>query len=194
MFYGAEVWDPVQITSQIISLQACFYLVVGFWAWFLSMIFGSVVSLDYIFSADALSVHYVLGWAPVMAHAMTIPVMCAIFVHIVERARKCLDFATTVYGNHLVLCWITYGFPTTWEWWALNVTGMIVTILLSEYLCYQKEMQTIPVSSHMRVGGRRAGSPGSPGSPGSSGSPRAPLPVDTTSQYSAVSSTQSDQR
>ncbi len=35
----------------------------------------------------------------------------------VERAKKCLDFASTCYIFHFCFSWRYDGFPTRFEWW-----------------------------------------------------------------------------
>lgn len=65
---------------------------------------------------------------------------------VVERARKCLDFASTIYILHFLITWLFFGFPSNWEWWVVNVVSMIAMVVLSEYLCLRKEMMDIPRS------------------------------------------------
>lgn len=103
-----------------------------------------------------------------------------------ERAKKCLDFSTTLYFIHLLVVAAYSGFPTHVAWCALArwakrgqsagccagrlrrlrrprpprccrwiVTGVntAATALLGEWLCMQKEMQDIPLSSLRRPAG-----------------------------------------
>lgn len=39
----------------------------------------------------------------------------------VERAKKCLDFAATLYILHLVVCVLYGGFSHTFAWYALSL-------------------------------------------------------------------------
>jgi len=66
---------------------------------------------------------------------------------VVERAKKCLDFAATMHIIHLVVCMCYSGFPTNWLWWLLMLTTMVITAVLGEYLCWRREMREIPLSS-----------------------------------------------
>jgi len=68
-------------------------------------------------------------------------------VVVVQRAQKCLDFSATVYILHLLACSIVGGFPRSWEWWVINIFGMIVMSIFGEYLCMRQEMRDIPMSS-----------------------------------------------
>lgn len=69
---------------------------------------------------------------------------------IVERAKKCLDFAATFHLMHLLLCWQHGGFPSSWEWWALNGGSLVGMALLGEYLCMKRELQDIPLFGSQR--------------------------------------------
>jgi hypothetical protein len=64
---------------------------------------------------------------------------------IVEKSKKCLDFGVTLFLIHLGACWVYGGFPTVLDWWIVHVLGMILTVLLGEYLCSRKEMEDIPL-------------------------------------------------
>lgn len=60
---------------------------------------------------------------------------------IVERAKKCLDFAATVHVLHLLACTAYDGWPSSWEWWGVNLASLVVMALSGEYLCMRREMQ-----------------------------------------------------
>ena len=95
---------------------------------------------------------------------------------LVERAKKCLDFASTVYIVHIVACCAYGGFPRHLSWcashrklisarahvcmrsnanpmfpprcrWAVNLLALGITAVLGEWLCLQREMQDIPVTT-----------------------------------------------
>lgn len=64
---------------------------------------------------------------------------------IVEKSKKCLDFGVTLFLIHWVMCWMYDGFPTVLDWWIVNLFGMIVMVLLGEYLCSRRELDDIPL-------------------------------------------------
>lgn len=66
-------------------------------------------------------------------------------LHLVERAKKCLDFSATVYIIHLFICIIYGGWPSSLTWWIVNGTGIAVMALLGEHLCMRRELQEIPI-------------------------------------------------
>ena len=92
----------------------------------------------------------------------------------VERAKKCLDFAATIYILHLGMVTLLSSFPKTLAWcarvdtgcshrlhsasmevilaccncrWGINGCGLVITAVLGEWLCVQRELQDIPLGS-----------------------------------------------
>ena len=55
---------------------------------------------------------------------------------IVERAKKCLDFTSTLYITHLVICSCYDGIPKNWEWWILQFVSMTLMVVLGEFASY----------------------------------------------------------
>lgn len=64
---------------------------------------------------------------------------------IVEKSKKALDFALTLFVIHLGICTAYAGMPRTLDWWIANLLGTIVMILLGEYVCSLREMSEIPL-------------------------------------------------
>ena len=67
-------------------------------------------------------------------------------LYVVERAKKCLDFAATLYIIHLFICIVYGGWPASVTWWVVNITGLAIMALLGEYLCIRRELKEIPIS------------------------------------------------
>ncbi|MCL7029150.1 hypothetical protein MKW94_010956 [Papaver nudicaule] len=66
MFYGAVVWDPWLIVSQIICLQCLYYLTLGI---LMSILVGTRVSrmsLVYFFDYSTLTISTVTGWCVII--------------------------------------------------------------------------------------------------------------------------------
>lgn len=59
----------------------------------------------------------------------------AIFlVTVVERAKKCLDFAATIHLFHFLGCLVYAGFPTAWLWWLLMLFSLLCMTSTSSLL------------------------------------------------------------
>lgn len=51
---------------------------------------------------------------------------------IVERAKRCLDFTSTLYIIHLGICSFYDGIPQNWEWWILQIAALALMVVLGE--------------------------------------------------------------
>jgi hypothetical protein len=98
-------------------------------------------------SATYMSVHTTNGWLVITSNLLTALVGALYLVWIVERAKKCLDFASTVYFWHFVATCIYSGFPARLEWWVVNGCSLAIMALLGEYLCVRRELMDIPLSA-----------------------------------------------
>ncbi|XP_077211774.1 structural molecules protein isoform X2 [Tasmannia lanceolata] len=146
MFYGALVWDPWLIVAQIVCLQCLYYITLGL---FLSILVGARVSrmsLIYFFDYSTLNAATVTGWCAIFSCLLSAVAGAGYMPHLIERAKKCLDFSATLYIIHLFIC-ITYGgWPSSITWWVVNGTGFAVMALLGEWLCIRRELREIPIT------------------------------------------------
>jgi len=86
------------------------------------------------------------GLVDAMTLIMGYVVNAALLVLVVEKSKRCLDFTVTLFVLHLLLTTVAggAGFPTTWDWWIVNVLGLIIMVCLGEYLCSRRELADIP--------------------------------------------------
>lgn len=68
------------------------------------------------------------------------------------RAKKVLDFASTLYFFHFLFCFIANGFPTSWIWWICMIVSILCVTLVGEYLCQMRELQDIKLSNTSIIG------------------------------------------
>ncbi|KAH7547309.1 hypothetical protein FEM48_Zijuj01G0296100 [Ziziphus jujuba var. spinosa] len=148
MFYGATVWDPWLIVAQIFCLQCLYYLTLGL---LLSILVGSRVSrmsLVYFFDYATVSASTVTGWCVIASFLLSSFAGAGYLLLLIERAKKCLDFAATVYIVHLFMCIVYGGWPSSITWWVVNGTGIAIMALLGEYLCIRRELREIPITRY----------------------------------------------
>ncbi|XP_020244252.1 protein SYS1 homolog isoform X1 [Asparagus officinalis] len=146
MFYGAIVWDPWLIVSQIVCLQCLYYLTLGF---FMTILVGTRVSrmsLMYFFDFSTLTAATVTGWCAIVSFFLSSAAGAGYMFYLVERAKKCLDFSATLYLVHLFLCIIYGGWPSSITWWIVNFTCLALMALLGERLCIKRELREIPIT------------------------------------------------
>lgn len=145
MFYGSVVWDPWLIVAQIVCLQCFYYLTLGV---FVSIFVGTRVShmsLAYFFDFATVTASTVTGWCVIASVLLTSVAGAGYMFHLIERAKKCLDFSATVYIIHLFICIVYGGWPSSITWWVVNGTGLALMALLGEYLCIRRELREIPI-------------------------------------------------
>ncbi|KMZ71615.1 Protein SYS1 [Zostera marina] len=146
MFYGAMVWDPWLIVSQILCLQCSYYVSLGI---FMSILVGNRVSqlnLIYLFDYSALTISTVTGWCVLASFILSSLVGAGFLLLIIDRASKCLDFAATLYIVHLFICIVYGGWPSSITWWVVTGTGLALMALFGEWLCIRRDMQDIPIT------------------------------------------------
>jgi len=155
MFYGHQTWDPLLICSQILAVQALWYLSLGSLLWLLLGPYVSHLTLHHVFDWRLVNVHSFTGWMIIVATLFNALAASAYLMALVERAKKCLDFAATIYIVHAVICWSYSGFPLQLAWWMMMTLAVTMTAALGEWLCLQREMQDIQLGSG--IGRRRPG-------------------------------------
>tara|TARA_B100000780_G_scaffold254054_1_gene201941 strand:- start:97 stop:585 length:489 start_codon:yes stop_codon:yes gene_type:complete len=141
--YGQGGWDPRLIIAQIITVQCVHYLAQGLVFGLFHLLFGSRLHLDLFFAWETMTVLDAPGWM-VISNSIIVALFGAVsLLVVVERARKCMDFAFTVYFVHWLLTMIYSGFPLSWDWWIVNTMCMIIMALVGEQLCMRTELADI---------------------------------------------------
>ncbi|CAL5439844.1 unnamed protein product [Camellia sinensis] len=148
MFYGSVVWDPWLIVAQIVCLQCLYYLTLGFLLGILVGTRVSRLSLVYFFDYATVSASTVTGWCVIASILLSSLAGSVYMLHLIERAKKCLDFSATLYIIHLFICIVNGGWPSSITWWVVNGTGLAVMALLGEYLCIRRELREIPITRY----------------------------------------------
>lgn len=147
MFYGAMVWDPWLIVSQMVCMQCLSYLSLGLLLWVLVGMHAPSFTLHLFFDYSMLSTSSFTGWCIIAAFILNSFAGAGYLLLIVERAKKCLDFTATMYIVHLFLCLIYGGLPSSITWWVVNAVGVVITAVLGEWLCIRRELREIPTRS-----------------------------------------------
>ncbi|KAF8388999.1 hypothetical protein HHK36_025684 [Tetracentron sinense] len=148
MFYGAIVWDPWLIISQIVCLQCLYYLTLGLFMLVLVGTRVSRMSLVYFFDYSTIPASTVTGWCVIASILLSALAGAGYMLYLIERAKKCLDFSATLYTIHLFICIIYGGWPSSITWWVVNGTGVAVMTLLGGYLCRKRELREIPITRY----------------------------------------------
>lgn len=145
-YYGREAFDPGLILAQIVILQTTFYLSFTI----LLVIFDRVLGVNTLVSAQifdyrALTLREFGGWVTGSALIIANLPTALTYVLIVGRAKRCLDFAFTLFIAHLFATIFHSGFPNSFTWWCINTVSAAVLAIACEFMCMRIEMQDIPV-------------------------------------------------
>lgn len=146
MFYGTQQWDPILITAQIVGLQCLFYLSLGLLLWLLVGPYAMRVTLQHFFDSSWVNFRSFGGWMVSLSNVINALAAALYLMFVVERAKKCLDFAATIYVLHLLAVSLGNGFPRASPWWLVNGVAFVICAVLGEWLCVQRELQEIPIS------------------------------------------------
>lgn len=141
--YGKEVWNPKLITAQIVAIQCMHYLVAGLFYTIFHFLFASRLHLDLLFAWENVTYATAPGWMVIVNMLLVSLCDAVTLLVVVERARKCLDFAFTITFLNW-LCTLLYsGNPMSWDWWVVSGTSTAITAITAEQLCMRVELAEI---------------------------------------------------
>ncbi|CAG8458027.1 89_t:CDS:2 [Ambispora gerdemannii] len=142
--FRSNVWDPLLIIPQIIALQALYYTSISIIVLFTLLITGNDITLDHLLDYREFRGDTVLGWTLGFAWISNSVVGIYLLIRVVQRAKLVLDFTITLHFFHLIITSYYSGhIPTTFVWWAINVTTCCIMIFGGELYCMRKEMEPI---------------------------------------------------
>jgi len=176
MFISAAQWDPALIVAQIASVQCLYYAAFGAAAY---LCVGAraepggrgAPSVRVLFVGDALTdLGGGVGLRIAFCYAFSALAGAAALALVVERAKKCLDFAATLHLLHVVACTFYAGLPRRLVWWAVLGGSLAIMAMGGEWLCIRKEMRDIPLGGGGGGRGRGATVPAGEGRGGGAGS------------------------
>ncbi|KAG4101066.1 hypothetical protein H8356DRAFT_1034939 [Neocallimastix lanati (nom. inval.)] len=144
--FKSKAWDPLLIICQIISIQLLTYFFASVLLFFESFLFGTPLTLDYIFNVDYLTSKELSGWVIMFTSFVVAAILCLNILVIVERSKLCLDFTCTFYFFYLISCTLYSHFPTGFFWWLTIIINIIGVSIVSERLCMKKELEPIKLS------------------------------------------------
>ncbi|KAF6032469.1 SYS1 [Bugula neritina] len=148
--FRSSVWDPPLIVSQILCMQASYYVFLGTWIITLDLILHSDLSLGQIYNFDSFQLKY--GISVLCAYILNAITGALSLWYIVKRTKQCLDFTLTVHLFHFITCCIYNGrVPTSVSWWVTNTVVIVIMTVLGEFLCMKTEMKEIPLGTSSKV-------------------------------------------
>ena len=167
MFLGAPSFDAQSHILKIIANQSLFYCLLGIFLGVLDIflpfpLIPEVVLGDQLFSYGTLTGYGGIsvahpgsdqieksdsfaGFLTSLSYILTAVTLGLCHYFIVERSKKCLDFAFTTHMFHLLFCFIFSGIPLSWIWWWLQISCILIETLIGRKICAWKETQPISI-------------------------------------------------
>jgi hypothetical protein len=144
-FNKSRGWDPLLIIAQIVCVQCCHYLLLSALLLGVSHALSRRLTLHQLFSPYALHYATTSGLYLTLVIIVAAFLMAFVFELVVQRARRCLDFAVTLHALHVVACIVyTESFPTWWYFWLVQSLAALVTAIAAHRRCRQSELYDIP--------------------------------------------------
>ena len=152
--YGQDSFSPRLIISQIVCIQCIHYIAQGLVFGLFHLLFRSRLHLDLFFAWEAATILDAPGWM-VICNSLIVALFGAVsLLVVVERAKKCFDFAFTVYFLHWIATMFYSGFPSSWAWWVVNTGCMIIMAVAGEQLCMRTELADISLEKLRKAWGK----------------------------------------
>lgn len=144
-FYGMySNFNSCLILLQIVSMQALYYSGLSIFYIFLNFTFGLPLHFGQYFHYSSFNTDHYYGVIAITAVFMNIPIVITGLIYIVVKANKVLDFVSTIYFIHFVIC-LFYNRFTFFSigWIFINAVCYLVTVVVGEYVCIKFEQQEI---------------------------------------------------
>jgi hypothetical protein len=139
-------FDPVLIISQIFLIFSIYYIIQIFFTFLFNTLFGLHLHIDQILSSEVLDFSTSYGFAYLCTMFFTYLFMCGVYIIIVDKANKILDYVLTNYLFHLILTTLNSHFPISFMWWTTHTTLLVVITLISEFISLKLDQRGIKLN------------------------------------------------
>lgn len=146
VFMPSSVFSPRMVMYQIATIQAAFYFCFVFGTTFVQIMLGWPIGISQFFEYSIYN--FSTGKTLIICYWITMLVMAHFIFKTIERTRKCLDFVLTMTLIHLFFSWIFAGFPKTFSWWFVFVSGSAACTIIAERLCLKQAQGDIVLKNY----------------------------------------------
>jgi len=135
---------PGRILTQIVALQAAFYICASILIIFTALVAGKEVSLDLLLSWRSLRGDTTVGWTLGLVWMLN-SLICVVFILLlIARSKLVPDFTLTLHFIHLVITsFYSHGLPRHWFWWVLQAASATLMNFLGIWACQWRELRPI---------------------------------------------------
>ncbi|SCO93171.1 protein SYS1, putative [Plasmodium malariae] len=139
------------IIWQILCLQAVFYAIPSTTTFFIFTIAGFFRNLIYIFNTESYFNGDIALFCIFFTNILN-SVLISLFIKIVvKRSKKHLDYVTSYGIIHLCLSIVVSRFPVSYLWYLSFFLFVMITVLISECLCYKDNIERNLFEQHYIV-------------------------------------------
>jgi hypothetical protein len=143
MFRPRTTFDPLLIVLQILALQSLFYLLYVLVVVILDFFFGIPFSHHQVLDYAVCRLFSRMGIVGIVGQIFAGLAVALLFVFLEGRSRKALDFISTTFVFHLLLCSFVVAFPLSFTWWLFYGLSWGLSTVLAEFVSQKYEMQDI---------------------------------------------------
>ncbi|KAI9049427.1 hypothetical protein LZ554_006461 [Drepanopeziza brunnea f. sp. 'monogermtubi'] len=148
---------PLKILSQILLLQALFYVAAAALILFTALVAGRRFSLDLVLSWRSLRGDTTVGWMLGLVWLLNSLISAIGILLLISRSKLVPDFAISLHLIHLlVVSLYSHSIPQNLLWWILQLSSAALMTALGVWACQWRELR--PINFGGGGGGVAAGS------------------------------------
>ena len=141
---SARSFHPRLIATQIVALQ-CGHYFLRTLLWECASLFARR-SLDWSLADTIFARRITRGYAELPQAWLAAAGNSVLLLWLVQKSQQCLDFGVTLHVVHWMLVALVHqSVPTQMEWYIVQLVALLITVLLGEHWCVQREMDEIPL-------------------------------------------------
>lgn len=140
-------FDPLHILTEICAFQFVLYAGQIFILLFLDFLSDIPFTLSQVFNPYVFCTTTKLGRICIISQIIGSLGTGFVYAAVEQRARKALDFMSTLYTIHLILVIVFVGFPTKIMWWIISFFGWAASTVCAEVVSTRFEVQDIRIDN-----------------------------------------------
>lgn len=140
--------SPLKILTQILTLQAAYYILATLLILFTALAAGKPFSADLVLSWRSLRGDTTVGWTLGLCWIVVGGLGALLLLLLISRSKLVPDFTLTLHFLHLVVTSLySRAVPRNWLWWLLQATSAGLMTSLGVWTCRWRELQPINFGS-----------------------------------------------
>lgn len=144
-------FDPLLIITQIILIFSIHSVLLTIFTLTFNTFFGLKLHIDQIYSPESMDFQSSYGYCAFCSLFFTNVLMIGVYISIVDKANKILDYVLTNFFIHLILTTLNSHFPFNFAWWFINGLFVTITTLISEYISLRSSQKNWQLSTMLNM-------------------------------------------